>query len=152
MAHHRVSASALIPAPPAKVYALIADYRNGHPRILPKPYFLTLTVEQGGMGAGTVITFQMKLMGRVQTFHAVIAEPEPGRILTETDIDTGAITTFTVEPNAGGQQASVTITTDTHVPGGLAGLIQGWLTTRLLRPIYVKELAQLASVATSHVA
>ena len=135
MAHHRVSASALIPAPPTKVYALIADYRNGHPRILPKPYFVTLRVEQGGIGAGTVITFQMKLIGRVQTFHAVIAEPEPGRILTETDTDTGAVTTFTVEPKTGGQQASVTITTDTQVPGGLAGLIQGWLTSRLLRPI-----------------
>jgi hypothetical protein len=149
MAHHRVSASALIPAPPAKVYALIADYRSGHPRILPKPYFVSLTVEQGGTGAGTVITFQMKLMGRLQTFHAVVAEPEPGRILTETDTDTGAVTTFTVEPNAGGQQTFVTITTDTQVPGGPAGLIQGWLTTWLLRPIYVKELAQLATVATS---
>src|SRR5436190_10058898 len=144
MAHHRVSASALIAAPATKVYALIADYRNGHPRILPKPYFVSLTVDQGGVGAGTVITFQMKLMGRVQTFHSVIAEPEPGRVLTETDTAAGAVTTFTVEPSAGGEQASVTITTDTQVPDGLAGRIQGWLTTRLLQPIYVKELAQLA--------
>ena len=146
MAHHRVSASAVIPAPATKIYALIADYRNGHPRILPKPYFVSLTVEQGGVGAGTVITFQMKLMGRLQTFHSVITEPEPGRVLAETDPTTGTVTTFTVEPREGGQQAYVTITTDTQVPDGLAGAIQGWLTTRLLHPIYVKELAQLASV------
>ena len=148
MAQHRVSASALIPAPAAKVYALIADYRNGHLRILPKPYFVSLTVDKGGVGAGTVITFQMKLMGRLQTFHSVIAEPEPGRVLTETDINTpSTISTFTVEPRAGGDQAFVTITTDTEVPEGLAGRIQGWLTTRLLHPVYVKELAQLATVA-----
>lgn len=147
MAQHRVSASALIPTPATKVYALIADYRNGHPRIVPKPYFVSLTVDQGGVGAGTVITFQMKLMGRLQTFHSIIAEPEPGRVLTETDTATGAVTTFTVEPRAGGEQAFVTITTDTQVADGLAGRIQGWLTTRLLHPIYVKELAQLAAVA-----
>ena len=146
MAQHRVSASALIPAPAAKVYALIADYRNGHPRILPKPYFVSLTVDQGGVGAGTVITFQMKLMGRLQTFHSIIAEPEPGHVLTETDTTLGAVTTFTVEPRASGEQAFVTITTDTEVPDGLAGRIQGWLTTQLLQPIYVKELAQLAAV------
>ncbi len=147
MAQHRVSASAVIAAPAAKVYALIADYRDGHPRILPKPYFVSLIVEQGGVGAGTVITFQMKLMGRLQTFHAIIAEPEPGRVLTETYTATGTVTTFTVEPRAGGQQAFVTISTDMQVPDKLADMIQGWLMTRLLHPIYVKELAQLAAVA-----
>lgn len=69
MAKHSVSASALISAPAQRVYDLIADYHNGHPRILPKPYFISLEVEQGGYGAGTVINFQMKLMGRIQPFH-----------------------------------------------------------------------------------
>lgn len=147
MALHRVAASALIPAPAPVVYGLIADYRDGHPRILPRPAFVSLTVERGGVGAGTEITFQMKLLGRTQTFHAVISEPQPGRVLVETDTRTGAVTTFTVEPAGDGQQAAVTITTDTRVPGWLAGRIQGWLTTWLLRPIYLKELAQLADVA-----
>jgi hypothetical protein len=66
MATHNVSASTLISAPLRKVYDLIADYRNGHPRILPKPYFVSLNVEKGGYGAGTVINFQMQLMGRIQ--------------------------------------------------------------------------------------
>jgi hypothetical protein len=43
----------------------------------------------------------------------------------------------------------VTITTDLKVRGGVFGKMQGWLTERLLRPIYVKELAQLAAVATT---
>ena len=147
MAKHDISASALISAPARKVHDLIADYRNGHPRILPKPYFTSLHVEQSGYGAGTVIHFQMQLMGRTQSFHSTITEPEPGRILVETDRNTGAVTTFTVDPRSDGADAFVTITTTTTVPDGILGKIQGWLTTQLLRPIYEKELDQLAEVA-----
>jgi hypothetical protein len=147
MAKHTISASALIPASARKVYDLIADYRNGHPRILPRPYFVSLHVEKGGYGAGTIINFQMKLMGRIQSFHSVITEPEPGHILVETDMNTGAATTFTVDPRSEDQEAFVTITTTTTVPDGIFGKIQGWLTTQLLRPIYEKELGQLSAVA-----
>ena len=147
MAKHSLSASRLILAPSQRVYDLIADYRSGHPRILPKPYFVSLEVEQGGYGAGTAINFQMKLMGRIQSFHSAITEPKPGHTLVETDMNTGAVTTFTVEPRSNGQEAFVTIRTTTDVPDGIPGKIQGWLTTQLLRPIYVKELGQLAAVA-----
>jgi hypothetical protein len=147
MAKHSVSASALISAPAQRIYDLIADYQNGHPRILPKPYFVSLEVEEGGYGAGTIINFQMQLMGRLQSFHSTITEPEPGHILVETDRNTGAVTTFTVDPRVNGQEAFVTITTTTNVPNGIIGKIQGWLTTQLLRPIYLKELDQLATVA-----
>jgi hypothetical protein len=129
------------------VYRIIADYHDGHPHILPKPHFVSLTVEQGGLGAGTVIRFQMRLMGRLQTFRATITEPEPGRMLVETDMQTGAVTTFTVEPHDDAQHAAVTIATTMSVRNGLLGRLQGWLTTRLLHPIYIKELAQLAQVA-----
>lgn len=81
MARHRVAASRLILASAQQVYTVLADYHHGHPRILPKPAFVWLTVEQGGLGVGTVINFQMRLMGRLQTFHATITEPEPGRVL-----------------------------------------------------------------------
>ena len=148
MAKHSISASALIAAPPEQVYAIIAEYRDGHPHILPKPHFVDLVVEQGGVGAGTVIRFQMRLIGRTQTFRAAITEPEPGRVLVETDLQTGAVTTFTVEPRADAKQAVVTITTTTKVREGLAGKLEGWLATRLLQPMYVKELGQLAAVAT----
>ena len=147
MAKHTISASALISAPARKIYQLIADYRNGHPQILPKPYFVSLDVEEGGYGTGTVINFQMQLMGRIQSFHSKITEPEPGHTLVETDMNTGAVTTFIVDPRSNGQEAFVTITTTTTVPDGIFGRIQGWLTTQLLGPIYEKELDQLAAVA-----
>jgi uncharacterized protein YndB with AHSA1/START domain len=151
MAKHSISVSRLISAPAQKVYDLIADYRSGHPLILPKPYFVSLEVEQGGYGAGTIINFQMKLMGRLQSFHSTITEPQPGSVLVETDMNTGAVTTFTVEPRLNGQESFVTITTTTAVPNGIMGKIRGWLTSQLLRPIYRKELDQLATVAKEQI-
>jgi hypothetical protein len=149
MPTHTVSVSALIPAPAARIYNLIADYRNGHPRILPKPPFVELNVEEGGVGAGTVINFQMRLMGQLRYYRAVVSEPEPGRRLVETNIVGGGISTFVVDP-VGEAQARVTISTEVEVRAGFAGKIEGWFTTQMLQPTYVRELAQLAAVASEH--
>jgi hypothetical protein len=143
---HVVSASALVPAPPSRVYSIIADYRSGHPKILP-PKFSDMVVEQGGVGAGTVVRFKLRVFGRRQAFRAAITEPEPGRVLVETDLDSnGAVTSFTVEPDTGGQKSRVTIATQLLVRGGLLGRIERFLMTRLLRPLYVQELGKLASL------
>jgi polyketide cyclase/dehydrase/lipid transport protein len=147
MPQHRIAASARIPAPAALVYSIIADYRDGHPHILPRPPFGALTVERGGVGAGTAIVFEMRLLGRTQTVRATIAEPEPGRVLVETVAVRGPVTTFTVDPRDEGRQADVTIATDMPVRPGILGAVERWLTTRLLRPVYERELAQLAAFA-----
>src|SRR5579859_5568531 len=145
---HVISASAIIPARRERVYSLISNYRDGHPRILPKQ-FSNLTVEQGGVGAGTIIRFQMSVFGKKQTFRAAITEPDPGRVLAETDLDTnGAITTFTVNPGTAPADSSVTISTELRVRAGFLGKIEKTLSTWLLRPMYVKELENLARVAT----
>lgn len=143
---HIVAATAHISAPAQRVYAIIADYHEGHPHILPKPPFVAMAVEQGGVGAGTIVSFQMRLLGRLQSYRAHISEPEPGRVLVEAN-ESGEVTTFIVEPQDDGQTALVTIITTTTVRGGLLGAIEGWLITRLLYPVYVKELAQLAAFA-----
>jgi hypothetical protein len=148
MVRHTISATTLIHAPAANVYDIIVDYHHTHPRILPKPPFVSLVVEQGGTGAGTVIRCQMRVLGRLQTFRAAITEPEPGCVLVETTND-GTTTTFTVEPSEHGQHAHVTITTEVSVRDGIVGKIERWLTTRLLRPTYEKELAQLAAVVAN---
>src|SRR5215467_8872697 len=112
---HTVSASAIIPARRERVYSLIANYNDGHPRILPKQ-FSGLTVEQGGVGAGTVIRFQMRLLGKKQTFRAAVTEPDPGHVLVETDLDTnGAVTTFTIAPSHAPADSNVTISTELPV-------------------------------------
>ena len=111
--------------------------------------FSGLEVEQGGIGAGTVIRFQMSVFGRKRTFRAAVTEPEPGRVLVETDLDTnGAVTTFMVDPATAPADCRVTISTELKVSSGFLGLIEKTLSTLLLRPLYEKELANLARVAT----
>jgi hypothetical protein len=85
-------------------------------------------------------------MGQLQTFQSVVTEPEPGRVLVETN-DNGYVTTFTVEPRAEGRQAYVTIATEMSVRAGWLGRLESWFVTRLMQPVFVKELAQLAAVA-----
>lgn len=144
-----ISASRLIQAPARELYAILADYRERHPRILPRPPFVSLVVEQGGVGAGTVIRCEMRVLGRVQTFHAAITEPDPGRVLVETT-DTGYITTFTVRPLADGQRAEVMISTEI-ARRGIVGALEVRLASRLLQPTYVRELEQLERVALARV-
>src|SRR5690348_11840480 len=145
---HVVSASAVIPARRERVYSLISNYKDGHPRILPKQ-FTSLVVEQGGVGAGTVIRFQMSVFGKKQTFRAAITEPEPGRVLVETDLDmNGAVTTFTVNPGTAPADSNVTISTELPVRSGFLGGLERKAATLLLRPIYIQELENLARVAT----
>jgi hypothetical protein len=152
LARHVLSAQAVIDAPPAVAYSLIADYKDGHPRILPPPPFLDLEVEQGGVGAGTVIRFRMRMLWITRTMRAAITEPEPGRVLVETDLAGDVVTTFTVEPAGNGRQSRVTITTEMESGGRLLGWLRRRLVTRFLRPVYAREIANVEAEAAGRAA
>ena len=141
-----VKASARVGAASDVVYGIIADYRKGHPQILPRQYFEWLEVEQGGRGEGTVIRFQMRVLGQTRVLRAFVTEPEPGRVLVETDTGgVGPVTTFTVEPEGTGSE--VTISTVLTSSRGLLGVAERFVLRRLLRRIYTRELEQLGRVA-----
>lgn len=141
-----IQQSADIPAPPHVVHAILADYHDGHPSILPPRWFTHLHVEQGGVGAGTVIRFGMKSGGRVTEMRAEVSEPEPGRVLVERGLDErGTVTTFTVDP-AGADGSRVTIRT-TWRAAGFAGFVERLLAPMLLKRVYREELARLAERA-----
>jgi Polyketide cyclase / dehydrase and lipid transport len=133
-------------APPATVYRLLADYHRGHPRILPERYFRNMQVEAGGTGAGTRIRYQVRAFGTVRTFRAEITEPEPGRRLLETGIESGIATTFTVEPGDDGRHSHVTIAT-AYEKAGIRGWLERLFAPQLLRTIYRAELRQLETQA-----
>ena len=134
-------------APPKQVYDTIANYRTGHPRILPKE-FSALTVEQGGVGDGTVIRYEITVYGRTTTIRAAITEPEPGRLLMERNIaGNDACSTFLVEPGATARESIVTIQTEISVRRGVAGTIEGFLIKRALARLYEEELGLLEKVA-----
>jgi hypothetical protein len=146
MRTYQISASATIAAPAARVYGIIADYRNGHPHIVPRPSFGDIVVEQGGIGAGTVIRFPMRVLGRTRTLRGIISEPEPGHVLVESYPEDDSATTFTVEPLSEGE-CRVTITTDMMTRSGPLGLIERWLATRFLGSVYERELRLLEEFA-----
>lgn len=149
MTDQTVSVSVLIRATADRVYSILADYTEGHQRILPRPPFGEVTVEQGGIGDGTRISFEMRAFGGVRRFQALITEPLPGRLLVETDADSGVVTTFTVDPHGGGEHTQVTIATMLCVREGIAGSFEGILTRLSIRKLYRKQLRLLSSLATA---
>jgi hypothetical protein len=135
-------------AAPQRVYDTIANYYTGHPRIVPKQ-FRNLVVERGGIGAGTAIRFEVKMLGRTTLFRAEITEPEPGRVLVERNIEGNtAINTFIVDPGSHANEAVVTINTEMTSPGGLYGAIEKFVTKRVLAPMYEQELRLLEAAAS----
>ncbi len=139
-----VEVSAVIEARPEKVFAILSDYRVSHPAILPKQYFTEVAVEQGGQGAGTVVRVRMSVMGTQLAYRQVVSEPQPGRVLMESDAAAGVTTTFTVEPLDGGNHSRVTIATDAAVRPGIAGWLERLFNPPMMRRIYRQELQQLA--------
>jgi hypothetical protein len=146
MGSDEIRASALVKAPAARVYNIIADYRDGHPRIVPPKYFKWMRVESGGIGAGTTISFGMRIMGTTSVLRAVVSEPEPGRVLVESYPETGVVTTFFVEPK-GPAVSRVTFTTVLSARRGLAAAIERWVSRRVLPTVYEEELRRLAEHA-----
>ncbi len=108
----RIQASYEIDAPPQAIYNVIADYRVGHQAILPRPAFEEMVVEEGGFGAGTVIRLRVRVFGKAYFYHQRVTEPEPGHIIQETDIDTGQLTRFFIDPLNNGQRTRVTIASE----------------------------------------
>jgi hypothetical protein len=142
-----VSATARLNAPPHRVYETIANYHTEHPRILPRQ-FSGLTVERGGIGAGTVICFQVKVLGKAVAYRSEVTEPEPGHTLVETNVlGSDSVTTFMVEPGAHQGESVVTIKTEIATKPGIGGAIERFLISRVLPPIYDEELRLLEGVA-----
>src|SRR5918911_1048185 len=101
MAAVRVVAERSMDAPADVVYRCIANYREHHrPGGFLPPSFSDFSIERGGVGAGTVISFTMTLGGRTREMTQTVSEPEPGRVLVESG--SGVRTTFSVQPEGTG--------------------------------------------------
>lgn len=134
--------SLYIPASPETVYGVLADYRVGHPSVLPKPYFVDLRVVEGGYGDGTIIDVDMEVFGIKQSMRMAITEVEPNHILAETDVNTGTETRFTFEPQGDG--CFLTIRTTMNFADGLGGFLEKLTTPMISRRIYRQELKNVA--------
>ena len=135
----RVSADSDVAAPAERVYRVLSNYREHHPKVLPAA-FSNFEVVEGGTGAGTVMRFDMTVMGRTQSARHRVEEPEPGRMLREIDLDRDLQTTFTVTPRGDGSNVRIDTVWN---EGGLMGPVMKVLAPRLLGPIYREELRNI---------
>lgn len=137
MAEIQITAEKHMEAPAERVYRCIANYHEHHPRFLP-PAFSDFRVEAGGIGAGTIISYKLAAGGRTQAARHRVAEPEPGRVLTESD--GRLVTTFTVTPEGEGSHVRIDTAWRT---GGIRGLFERVLAPRVLNKTYADELERL---------
>jgi uncharacterized protein YndB with AHSA1/START domain len=133
------SAERTIDAPVGQVYGYLADMRQ-HPRFLP-PAFSDFQVEEGGVGAGSVTRFAVTAGGRTRSYRMRVTEPEPGRVLVESDTNSSLVTTFNVEPRDG--KSLVRISTSWDGAGGIGGFFERTFAPRAMHRIYLDELERL---------
>ncbi len=133
-----------VAAPADKVYSYLSDMRQHHPKFLPAA-FTDFEVERGGVGAGTVIRYRFSAGGRTRAVRAEVAEPEPGRTLTESETGSSAVTTFTVTPE--GTSSIVRISSQWAGAGGVAGFFERLFAPRVLRRLFADELRRLDAYA-----
>src|SRR6202167_3537443 len=142
-----VSAESRVEAPAETVYGYLADMREHHPRFLP-PAFSGFQVESGGVGAGTITRFTVNAGGHRREYRMRVTEPEPGRVLVESDTNSSLVSTNTVTPDGSAARVRISTTWD-----GATGA--GWFFERLFAPkvmqgIYADALERLNAYAREH--
>jgi hypothetical protein len=129
-------------------YRLIADDAH-HQRFLPDG-FSEFQVLEGGVGAGTLHRFKATAGGRTREFLMRVDEPEPGRVITETDQASSLVTSFTVTPT--GETCRVRIATTWDGAGGVGGVFERLFAPRVMRRVYADELTRLDRYAREQAA
>lgn len=149
MVRLRVEETGLVGAPADLVYGLIADMREHHPNFLP-PALKDLRVDQGGYGAGTTYRVTGVFLGGERELRMRVDEPEPGRVLTESHLDSPLVTTWTVAPD--GDRTRVSIETVWPAARGFGGLLERLLAPRAMARVYREELRLLDRYAREQTA
>jgi Polyketide cyclase / dehydrase and lipid transport len=102
-------------------------------------------VESGGVGAGTITRFKVTAGGRTREYRMRVDEPEPGRVVTESDTGSSLVTTTTVSPRDGASLVQISTTWDGA--GGIGGVFERMFAPRVMRAIYADELERLNTYA-----
>ena len=143
-----VAQEGAVGAPADLTYRLIADDAH-HAKFLPDAFSDFETVE-GGVGAGTVHRFKLAAGGKVRDYLMRVDEPQPGRVLTETDQNSSLVTTFSVTP--AGDTCTVKIETTWQGAGGVGGFFERTFAPKVMRKMYADELRRLDEYARAQAA
>lgn len=134
----------LITASPQRARDFLADYRINRPRILPPEYFEDYRVEQGGDGAGTVISYRLRAGGRERPYRMRVEEPAEGGLLIERDTDSSLVTTWKLTSAESGERTLVGLASRWEGAGGIGGVFERLFAPRALRRIYEEVLQRLS--------
>lgn len=143
MSKVEVTAERAIDAPGKTVYGYLANLQE-HRQFLP-PAFSDFQIEAGGVGAGSIVRFKVSAGGRERSYRMTVSEPEPGRVISESDSNSSLVTTFTVTPQ--GAIARVRIFTSWDGAVGIGGFFERLFAPRAMKKIYLDELARLNAYA-----
>jgi len=87
---------------------------------------------------------------RAREYVMRVDEPEPGRVITETDQGSSRVTSFTVTPD--GDSCRVEIRTEWDGAGGIGGFFKRTFAPKVMRRMYADELQRLDRYAREQVA
>jgi hypothetical protein len=147
MSHINVEVGRAVDAPPEEVYTFLADYRDKRPIILTSN-FLDYTVEKGGRGAGTVISYRLRAGGRERPYRMQVEEPERGSMLVERDTGSSLVTTWRVSQGTAPGRSQVSVATEWEGGSGVGGFFERTFAPMGLRSIYTEMLNRLAQTLT----
>lgn len=148
MSHIFARSERVIDARPAEVFKTLADYQTKRPRMLP-PNYLNYTVERGGQGGGTVISYRFQAAGRERPYEMQVEETIKGQVLTERDKGSSLVTRWSVLPIEGGQKSKVDVESDWTGGSGIGGFFERTFAPMGLRRIYQDALIALALMVQS---
>ena len=102
------------------------------------------------MGAGTITRFTVNAGGHRRVYRMRVTEPEPGRVLVESDTNSSLVTTTTVTPD--GSASRVQISTTWDGAAGAGGFFERLFAPRVMQGIYADALERLNAYAREHAA
>jgi hypothetical protein len=140
VARIKAKATRTVPAPPDRVLAVLRDYRDARPRLLPDNYS-AYRVEEGGEGPGTVFSYHFSAGGRERDYRLRSEQADGG--LAERDELSSFANRWTVVPTATG--STVTLEASWQGGAGIRGFFERTFAPLGLRRIYGEVLDRLAA-------
>jgi hypothetical protein len=123
------------------VWRLLRDYRAPRARMFSEP-FAEYELHEGGVGAGTVIGYRLRVGRHERAFVLGVEEPTPGRQLRERDRAGGLLVTWTLTPGGDGERTVVRVAAELRDPDLEHALARG-RARRALRRAHVHLLQRL---------
>ncbi|GCE27419.1 hypothetical protein KDA_29030 [Dictyobacter alpinus] len=135
----------IINAQPEKVYAILSDYKVQRPKLL-TPNFFDYTVEKGGKGSGTIISYLLRAANRERVYRMHVDEAVRGSVLTESDDNSSLITTWSLAPLNNGSKTRVRVTSEWDGATGVKGFFERTFAPLGLKRIYGSMLDSLSGL------